>query len=93
MVDVKGKMYGTMPSDNDEDVNTDDSKFYPDVDKVDFKDRSLMQLIEKQDESSQQYIAVRNYIFHLGLCHTIMVTKNNGEIVYNAASPDEYALI
>jgi len=42
MVDVKGKMYGTMPSDNDEDVNTDDSKFYPDVDKVDFKDRSLM---------------------------------------------------
>jgi len=30
---------------------------------------------------------------HLSLCHTIMTSEKDGEIVYNATSPDEYALI
>ena len=32
-------------------------------------------------------------MFQLGLCHTIMVTNQNNKLVYNASSPDEYALI
>ena len=29
----------------------------------------------------------------LGLCHTVIVEKKDGELSYNAASPDELALL
>ncbi len=29
----------------------------------------------------------------LGLCHTVIVSEQDGVITYNASSPDEYALI
>jgi phospholipid-transporting ATPase len=29
----------------------------------------------------------------LGLCHTIIIEKQDGELIYNASSPDELALI
>ena len=32
-------------------------------------------------------------LFHLALCHTIIIEKVNNQIVYNASSPDELALL
>ena len=32
-------------------------------------------------------------MFCLSLCHTIITEKKNGEIIYNASSPDELALV
>ena len=29
----------------------------------------------------------------LSLCHTVLVTQVDGKNIYNASSPDEYALI
>jgi magnesium-transporting ATPase (P-type) len=29
----------------------------------------------------------------LGVCHTIIVEEKNNEIIYNASSPDELALV
>ncbi len=33
-----------------------------------------MRLLEKQDMSDPEYLKAREYLFHLGLCHTILVT-------------------
>ena len=33
-----------------------------------------------------------DFLFHLALCHTIIVEEKSGNIVYNASSPDELAL-
>lgn len=52
-----------------------------------------MNLLEKSDESDPEYRQVREYMFHLGLCHTIICTQVDGKTVYNASSPDEYALV
>lgn len=68
-------------------------KEYPKVDKVDFNSGVFMNMLEKQDMSDPLYVQAREYLFHLGLCHTILVTYLEGERVYNASSPDEYALV
>ena len=32
-------------------------------------------------------------LFYLALCHTIIIDQKDGEIIYNASSPDELALV
>ena len=32
-------------------------------------------------------------MFCLALCHTVLIEKINGEVIYNASSPDELALV
>ena len=53
MVDVKGKMYGTLGGDNEEDIKDDSHIRYSPVDKVDFRDKGFMEILEVQDESGQ----------------------------------------
>lgn len=32
-------------------------------------------------------------LFNLALCHTVILEKKEGKLVYNASSPDELALV
>jgi len=44
-----------------------------------------------QNVGSEEEAAVREVMLHLASCHTIVIDKNSGE--FNAASPDELALV
>ncbi|XP_078265670.1 phospholipid-transporting ATPase IC [Rhinoraja longicauda] len=55
---------------------------------IKFYDHYLPQLIRSEkDPSAGEFFKL------LALCHTVMVEENNGQIVYQAASPDEGALV
>ncbi|XP_072920242.1 phospholipid-transporting ATPase IC isoform X1 [Hemitrygon akajei] len=56
--------------------------------KLIFYDHYLPQLINSgRDPSAGEFFKL------LALCHTVMVEDNNGQIIYQAASPDEGALV
>ncbi|XP_059845663.1 phospholipid-transporting ATPase IC [Hypanus sabinus] len=56
--------------------------------KLRFYDHYLPQLINSgRDPSAGEFFKL------LALCHTVMVEENNGQITYQAASPDEGALV
>ena len=38
-------------------------------------------------------IKSREFLFELAICHTVLTEEKNGEIIYNASSPDELALL
>jgi len=45
-------------------------------------------------EDSQYYPKIESFLLHLAVCHTVIVEENKqGQIVYNASSPDELALV
>lgn len=62
----------------------------PKVTNVDFKDKSLFDHLTNEAHNNQQEI--KKTLSFLSLCHTIIIEEKNGEIIYNAASPDELAL-
>lgn len=45
----------------------------------------------KMDTYHAEHANLREVLMHLAICHTVVVDKNKG--VYNAASPDELALV
>uniref|UniRef100_A0A8C5FUS8 Phospholipid-transporting ATPase n=1 Tax=Gadus morhua TaxID=8049 RepID=A0A8C5FUS8_GADMO len=56
--------------------------------KFEFMDHSLVACIRsKQDQETLEFFKL------LSLCHTVMVEHKEGELVYQAASPDEGALV
>ena len=41
-----------------------------------------------------KYICIfREFLFELAICHTVLTEEKNGQIIYNASSPDELALL
>ncbi|XP_077188175.1 phospholipid-transporting ATPase IK isoform X2 [Paroedura picta] len=58
------------------------------VSKLEFYDPLLMSTIQ-QDESP----ILREFLRLLALCHTVMVEEKNSQLIYQAASPDEEALV
>ncbi|XP_067887118.1 phospholipid-transporting ATPase IC [Heterodontus francisci] len=56
--------------------------------KFKFYDHYLPQLIQSRKDP-----AVAEFFKLIAICHTVMVEDNNGQIVYQAASPDEGALV
>ena len=38
-------------------------------------------------------IIIREALFVMAICHSVITDEKNGEIVYNASSPDELAII
>jgi magnesium-transporting ATPase (P-type) len=61
------------------------------VTNVDFHDPSLFEHWNNSSHPNSENI--NNFIFCLALCHSIIVEKKDNEIVYNASSPDELALV
>ncbi|XP_074058803.1 phospholipid-transporting ATPase IC isoform X2 [Macrotis lagotis] len=56
--------------------------------KLVFYDHYLIEQIQSGKESE-----VRQFFFLLAICHTVMVERTDGQINYQAASPDEGALV
>lgn len=58
---------------------------------VDFADAALFKDIESIGGQSE---AIKNFLVHLAICHTIIVlTGPDGTLTYNSSSPDELALV
>jgi len=57
---------------------------------VDFEDEKFFE--ELQSNSGDEIEHILNALEHLALCHTILVEEKNGELTYQASSPDELAL-
>ncbi|XP_053730137.1 phospholipid-transporting ATPase IC [Synchiropus splendidus] len=56
--------------------------------KFQFMDHSLVAVVRsKKDKEAMEFFKL------LSLCHTVMVEQKDGELVYQAASPDEGALV
>jgi phospholipid-transporting ATPase len=44
-------------------------------------------------EGSENYSNIEKVMLNLAICHTIIIEHKNGKLNYNAASPDELALV
>ena len=87
---INGKIYGNLAEDNDKYIK--DYQDFPSVTNVDFHDQNLIDIMNNNKESKHE--EVRHAIFFLALCHSVVVeNKGNNEVVFNASSPDELALI
>ncbi|XP_062868152.1 phospholipid-transporting ATPase IC [Trichomycterus rosablanca] len=83
---ISGKTYGNATSADNKMVDFSWNK-YTDR-KFQFYDNNLVNTIRsKQDPDMLEFFKL------LSLCHTVMVEQKDGELVYQAASPDEGALV
>lgn len=86
-ITIDGQKYG-------EDHSLSESQLLnlPKVTNVDFLDSNFFRILS--DEDSNGFQGIKESLLAIALCHTILVEKDeNGEIVYNASSPDELALV
>ncbi|XP_048874577.1 phospholipid-transporting ATPase IC [Brienomyrus brachyistius] len=85
---IGGQVYGdsTGPLKNSRPVDFSWNK-YADG-KFQFFDNSLISRIQSKNDSE-----VFEFFKLLSLCHTVMVDQNDSDLVYQAASPDEGALV
>ena len=60
------------------------------VTNVDFRDRNFF---DHLDKTHKNYQNLKDFLFELAICHTVLTEEKNGEIIYNASSPDELALL
>ncbi|UJR34869.1 hypothetical protein I4U23_027647 [Adineta vaga] len=88
---IAGQLYGYVYDLNGneiEDINK--LKFIKlNEDEKDFLwyDQKLIDEIDQNNEDIQRFFKI------LSLCHTVMIEEKNGKIIYQAQSPDEYALV
>eukprot|EP01016_Furgasonia_blochmanni_P009219 TRINITY_DN13822_c0_g1_i4.p1 TRINITY_DN13822_c0_g1~~TRINITY_DN13822_c0_g1_i4.p1 ORF type:complete len:1011 (-),score=95.37 TRINITY_DN13822_c0_g1_i4:124-3156(-) len=64
---------------------------FPSVTNVDFKDAEFFQA--RDEPHNEQHKYVKDSLKFLGLCHTVIVDRKGNNLIYNAASPDELALV
>ena len=64
---------------------------HPKVTNVDFRDKTFFDELENPDHPNHNHIKMT--LLHLSLCHTTLCENKNGELIYNASSPDELALV
>ncbi|MCP9259162.1 Phospholipid-transporting ATPase tat-1 [Dirofilaria immitis] len=56
----------------------------------DFQDHNLPELIRTSDEKAD---SVKEFFRMMAICHTVVPERKNGELQYQASSPDEGALV
>ena len=86
---INGIVYGNISEENEKYIK-DLSKF-PQVTNVDFRDMTLLDILNNPEHN--QHESIKHAMFFLALCHTVVVESKAIEIIYNASSPDELALI
>ena len=86
MLSVNGRAYGEKRDLKDEVLQK-----RPKVTNVDFMDQSLFDVLYSSGNKENEEL--REVLEMLGVCHTIITQEKNGELIYNAASPDELALV
>jgi len=77
---AKGTPYGV-------DDSLKDISSFPQVTNVNFRDKTFFKALKGGDN------AVDDYLMSLAVCHTIITEVKDGQIIYNASSPDELALV
>ncbi|CAM2109380.1 unnamed protein product [Caretta caretta] len=85
---INGITYGSANGENK--ASKASMSWNPYVDRTaEFHDPSLLEAVLQNDDP-----VMREFLRLLALCHTVMVEeKDTGELVYQAASPDEEALV
>ncbi|XP_068090694.1 phospholipid-transporting ATPase IK [Hyperolius riggenbachi] len=85
---INGKIYGTSShnEESQQEVNFSWNK-YADK-KFKFYDQSLIDMVCQNDD-----VTYKEFFRLLSICHTVMVDRNEDDLTYKAASPDEEALI
>jgi phospholipid-transporting ATPase len=66
-------------------------KNFPEVTNVNFRDKVFIDIL--RNPAHPEYARCKNFMMILGLCHTVQVELKDGKKIYNAASPDELALV
>ena len=72
-------------------LDEDPPKSQPQEDNVNFFDPNFDSILNGSDQTEKDAL-IRVLIF-LATCHTIVIAVKNGKKSYNAASPDELALV
>ncbi|CAH2292326.1 phospholipid-transporting ATPase IK [Pelobates cultripes] len=85
---IKTQIYGTNVE-NEKNNQVVDFKWNKYADnKFCFYDESLIETVRQNEDE-----ILREFFRLLAICHTVMVDRNKDELVYQAASPDEEALV
>ena len=71
--------------------NMDSEEGEEEVSNVNFDDQQFYK--HWHDRQSENYEHIEKVLLNLALCHTIIIENKNGQINYNASSPDELALV
>lgn len=86
---INGCIYGNLNEDHEKYIK--DYQDFPEVSNVDFHDMTLLDILNNPEHN--QHEIIKHTLFFLALCHTVVVDNKGLEIIYNASSPDELALI
>ncbi|XP_075057648.1 phospholipid-transporting ATPase IK [Mixophyes fleayi] len=85
---INGKLYGTS-SNNEKSLEAVSFSWNKYADKkFCFYDQSLIDMVRQNEDGM-----LNEFFRLLAICHTVMVNRNGDELVYQAASPDEEALV
>lgn len=92
---IKGKCFGYVTDEQGNEIE-DLELIKKNVESIQFEenekdfvwfDRNLIESIDRNDEDVDLFFKL------LSLCHTVMPEEKNGRILYQAQSPDEFALV
>nr|XP_033812592.1 phospholipid-transporting ATPase IK isoform X2 [Geotrypetes seraphini] len=84
---INQRIYGTNSGDEKESQRVDFSWNRFADKKLHFYDQSLMDRVREDDSDLKEFFRL------LSICHTVMVEEKEGDLIYQAASPDEEALV
>ncbi|XP_030074451.1 phospholipid-transporting ATPase IK isoform X2 [Microcaecilia unicolor] len=84
---ISKRIYGTSSADEKESQRVDFSWNQFADKKLQFYDQSLIDGVRGHDTELQEFFRL------LAICHTVMVEEKEGDLIYQAASPDEGALV
>jgi magnesium-transporting ATPase (P-type) len=73
------------------DISHCEDALYNDVTNFNFIDDSFCDHLQSEHHPNNKNI--KDMLFHLAICHTIVVDMKENKQFYNASSPDELALV
>lgn len=88
-ITIMGKSYGEIDEKLMKVSAIENNK--PKINNVDFNDHNFFKQFE--DEQSPEHEFIKEALFFLAICHTIIVENKKDEPIFNASSPDELALV
>lgn len=86
---INGNIYGDLSEKHEKYIK--DYRDFPKVSNVDFHDMNLVDILNNPEHN--QHEIVKHTLFFLALCHSVVVENKGNDVIYNASSPDELALI
>jgi len=89
---IRGKLYGDIIKENRQDKRTTNKseviKIIGQDNHFVWYDRTLIDAIEKNEDDD-----INHFFNLLALCHTVITEERDEQIIYQAQSPDENALV